>query len=125
MTLKQMLEEMLSSKASDLHLRVGVKPYLRTDGVLRSIADEPITAQSMQEIMKQILTEEQYESLLRIRRYYRMLERNKGKFNKDKANKFATGEEDCDEEEGDDKPEKPGRGRGRGQDKDKNKKKDK
>jgi twitching motility protein PilT len=59
MTLKQMLEEMLSSKASDLHLRVGVKPYLRTDGVLRSIADEPITPQSMEEMMKQILTEEQ------------------------------------------------------------------
>jgi len=59
MTLKQMLEEMLSSKASDLHLRVGVKPYLRADGVLRSIADEPITPQSMEEIMKQILTEEQ------------------------------------------------------------------
>ena len=59
MTLKQMLEEMLSSRASDLHLRVGVKPYLRTDGVLRSIADEPITPQSMEEIMKQILTEEQ------------------------------------------------------------------
>ena len=39
MTLKQMLEEMLSSRASDLHLRVGVRPYLRTDGVLRSIAD--------------------------------------------------------------------------------------
>jgi twitching motility protein PilT len=59
MTLKQMLEEMLSSKASDLHLRVGVKPYLRTDGVLRSIADEPVTLQSMEEVMKQILTEEQ------------------------------------------------------------------
>ena len=59
MTLKQMLEEMLSSRASDLHLRVGVRPYLRTDGVLRSIADETITPQSMEEIMKQILTEEQ------------------------------------------------------------------
>ena len=59
MTLKQMLEEMLSSRASDLHLRVGVKPYLRTDGTLRSIADEPVTLQSMEEIMKQILTEEQ------------------------------------------------------------------
>ena len=59
MTLKQMLEEMLSSRASDLHLRVGVKPYLRTDGMLRSIADEPVTLQSMEEMMKQILTEEQ------------------------------------------------------------------
>jgi twitching motility protein PilT len=59
MTLKQMLEEMLSTRASDLHLRVGVKPYLRTDGMLRSIADESITTQRMEEIMKQILTDEQ------------------------------------------------------------------
>jgi len=59
MTLKQMLEEMLSSRASDLHLRVGVKPYLRADGVLRPITDESITPHDMEEIMKQILTEEQ------------------------------------------------------------------
>ncbi len=59
MTLKQMLEEMLSTRASDLHLRVGVKPYIRTDGVLRPIADESIAPQDMEEIMKQILTEEQ------------------------------------------------------------------
>jgi twitching motility protein PilT len=59
MTLKQMLEEMLSTKASDLHLRVGVKPYLRTDGILRSITDEPVTPNDMEDIMKQILSEEQ------------------------------------------------------------------
>lgn len=59
MKLKQMLEEMLSTKASDLHLRIGLQPTLRVDGVLRSIADEPITLQEMEEIMGQILTEEQ------------------------------------------------------------------
>lgn len=59
MTLKQMLEEMLSTKASDLHLRIGVKPTLRIDGTLHPIADEPITLQNMEEIMGQILSEEQ------------------------------------------------------------------
>jgi len=59
MTLKQMLEEMLSTRASDLHIRIGVKPTLRIDGVLRPIADDPITPQDMDEIMNQILTEEQ------------------------------------------------------------------
>jgi twitching motility protein PilT len=59
MTLKQMLEEMLSTKASDLHLRVGVKPTIRVDGVLRPISDDPVTPQNMEEIMNQILSEEQ------------------------------------------------------------------
>ena len=59
MTLKQMLEEVLSTRASDLHLRIGVKPILRVDGALRPIADDPITPQNMEEIMGQILTEEQ------------------------------------------------------------------
>ncbi len=59
MNLKQMLEEMLSAKASDLHLRIGVKPCLRIDGTLRTIADEPVSLQNMEEVMKQILTDEQ------------------------------------------------------------------
>jgi len=59
MTLKQMLEEMLSTKASDLHLRIGVKPTLRIDGALHPIAEERITPENMEEIMGQILSEEQ------------------------------------------------------------------
>ncbi len=64
MTLKQMLEEMLSNRASDLHLRIGVKPTLRIDGTLRPIADEPLTPQNMEEIMGQILTDEQKKKFL-------------------------------------------------------------
>jgi len=59
MTLKQMLEEMLSTRASDLHLRIGGKPILRIDGTLRPISDESITPQNMDEIIGQILIEEQ------------------------------------------------------------------
>lgn len=64
MTLKQMLEEVLSTRASDLHLRIGVKPTLRVDGALRPIADESTTPQEMEEIMGQILTEEQKKRFL-------------------------------------------------------------
>lgn len=64
MTLKQMLDQMLSSRASDLHLRIGVKPTLRIDGALRSISDDLITQQEMEEMMNQILSEEQKKRFL-------------------------------------------------------------
>ncbi|MCK4386297.1 MAG: type IV pilus twitching motility protein PilT [candidate division Zixibacteria bacterium] len=64
MTLKQMLEEMLSTKASDLHIRIGVEPTLRIDGVLRSIDAEHVTPQEMEEIMNQILSEDQKKRFL-------------------------------------------------------------
>jgi len=64
MTLKQMLEEMLSAKASDLHIRIGVKPTLRIDGILRPITEELLTPQNMEEIMSQILSEEQKNRFL-------------------------------------------------------------
>jgi twitching motility protein PilT len=64
MTLKQMLEQVLSTKASDLHLRIGVKPTLRIDGVLRPISDEAVKPQEMEEVMNQILSEEQKKRFL-------------------------------------------------------------
>lgn len=64
MTLKQMLEQMLSAKASDLHIRIGVKPTVRIDGMLRPITDELLTPQEMEEIMSQILSEEQKKRFL-------------------------------------------------------------
>jgi twitching motility protein PilT len=64
MTLKQMLERMLSAKASDLHIRIGVKPTLRIDGALRPISEELLTAQEMEEIMSQILSEDQKKRFL-------------------------------------------------------------
>jgi twitching motility protein PilT len=61
MNLKQMLAEVLAKKASDLHLRVGVKPTIRVDGALLSLETEILTQPDMDEIMNQILTEEQKE----------------------------------------------------------------
>jgi len=65
MSLKQMLAEVLVKKASDLHLRVGVKPMIRVDGALLSLETESLTQADMDEVMKQILTEEQKERFLK------------------------------------------------------------
>lgn len=61
MTLKQMLVEMLNRKASDLHIRVGVRPHLRVNGILEQIATDPVTIESMEQIVTQILNESQRE----------------------------------------------------------------
>jgi twitching motility protein PilT len=61
MTLKQMLVEMLNRKASDLHIRVGIRPNLRVNGRLEQIATDPLTIDSMDQIVAQVLNEKQRE----------------------------------------------------------------
>jgi twitching motility protein PilT len=65
MTLKQMLVEMLNRKASDLHIRVGIRPNLRVNGTLEQIATDPISIDQMEQIITQILNEKQRERYLR------------------------------------------------------------
>ncbi len=59
MTLKEMLEKMLRTRASDLHIRTGVRPTLRIDGVLRPVGEEHATSEEMEVIVNQILNEDQ------------------------------------------------------------------
>lgn len=61
MTLKQMLVEMLNRRASDLHLRVGIRPHLRVNGNLEQIHTEPLSVDQMDQIVGQILNEKQVE----------------------------------------------------------------
>ena len=61
MTLKQMLVEMLNRKASDLHIRVGIRPHLRVNGMLEQINTDPITIEQMDKTVAQILNEKQQE----------------------------------------------------------------
>ena len=61
MTLKQMLVEMLNRKASDLHIRVGIRPHLRVNGMLEQINADPITIEQMNKTVSQILNEKQQE----------------------------------------------------------------
>ncbi len=65
MTLKQMLVEMLNRRASDLHIRVGVRPRLRVNGVLEQIATDPVTIDTMEQVVSQILNEKQLERFYR------------------------------------------------------------
>ncbi len=65
MNLKQMLVEMLNRKASDLHIRVGVRPHLRVNGQLEQIATDPVTIDLMEQIVTQILNDKQRERFYR------------------------------------------------------------
>jgi twitching motility protein PilT len=64
MNLRQMLVEMLSKGASDLHLRVGIRPTMRVDGVLTAINTPPLTKDDMSEVLNQILKPEQQKRFL-------------------------------------------------------------
>ncbi len=61
MNLKQMLVEMLNRNSSDLHIRVGVRPHLRVNGRLEQIATDPVSIESIEKIVTQILNEKQLE----------------------------------------------------------------
>lgn len=65
MNLKQMLAEMQSQRASDLHLRVGLRPTLRVDGCLTPLEAEPLTNEGLEAILNQILTPPQKERFLK------------------------------------------------------------
>jgi twitching motility protein PilT len=65
MTLKQMLVEMLNRRASDLHIRVGIRPHLRVNGNLEQISTTPVTIDEMDQVLNQILNEKQLERFQR------------------------------------------------------------
>lgn len=61
MTFKEMIQQMLSRNASDLHLRVGLRPTIRVDGKLVSADDQVLMPPDMEKILSQILTESQLQ----------------------------------------------------------------
>jgi len=65
MNLKQILVEMLNRKASDLHIRVGIRPHLRVHGRLEQISAEPFTIDDLNNIVGQILNDKQQERFRR------------------------------------------------------------
>ena len=52
---------MLNRKASDLHIRVGIRPHLRVNGRLEQISADPFTIDDLNNIVGQILNEQQQE----------------------------------------------------------------
>ncbi len=65
MNLKKMLIEMLNRKASDLHIRVGIRPHLRVNGMLEQIAVDPLTIDDVEAVVGQLLNEKQLERFRR------------------------------------------------------------
>ena len=65
MNLKKMLVEMLNRQASDLHIRVGIRPHLRVNGRLEQIATDPFTIDDVENIVGQLLNEKQLDRFRR------------------------------------------------------------
>ena len=65
MELRGLLDLLFVKKASDLHLRTGALPVLRINGDLFATRPEKITPDEMDAFLKEILTPEQRESLMR------------------------------------------------------------
>lgn len=64
MDIKQYLQYVIDTKASDLHLIAGVPPTIRVEGELAPIANLGIsTSDSISELLKQVLNSEQIERL--------------------------------------------------------------
>jgi len=58
-TLRELLEEMVAKKASDLHITVGVPPLLRVDGEMLPIGEEKLTPQATTDLAYSVLNDEQ------------------------------------------------------------------
>jgi len=65
MELRGLLDLLFVKKASDLHLRSGQLPVLRINGDLFATRPEKITADELEGFLKEILTAEQRETLIR------------------------------------------------------------
>ena len=64
--IETLLEEVLKKKASDLHLQVGLPPYLRVDGALKPVSGtDVLTEESIESLIFAILDEDQKQILLK------------------------------------------------------------
>jgi twitching motility protein PilT len=59
MDIREILESMVGSKASDLHLKVGTAPLIRVDGELFALGNPAPSAQDLEFVTDQLLTAEQ------------------------------------------------------------------
>ncbi len=64
--IETLLEEVIKSKASDLHIQVGLQPMLRVDGSLKPVSgSEPLTEESVEALVFSILDEDQKAILIK------------------------------------------------------------
>lgn len=63
MNLEELLIKTIESRASDLHITVGVPPVMRIYGELKKYGDKPLTPEDTNEIVKNLLSERQLKAL--------------------------------------------------------------
>ncbi|OXU14062.1 type IV pilus twitching motility protein PilT [Sedimentisphaera salicampi] len=63
--INKLFKTVVSYKASDLHLKVGLPPKMRIDGVLKKMKADVLTEDSMEELIFDLLTEEQKKFFLK------------------------------------------------------------
>jgi len=59
MNIRKVLEKMIASRASDLHLKAGTAPIVRVDGVLYTLDEPAPSAQELRDACNQLLNDEQ------------------------------------------------------------------
>ena len=59
LNLRELLQEMIEKKASDLHITAGIPPMLRVDGILHPTSHPVVTPEFSKQIAFSVLTEEQ------------------------------------------------------------------
>lgn len=63
MELLDLLKYGIDNRASDIHITTGIPPAFRIDGVLRYLDERPLSSDSIEALIKQILTEEKAREL--------------------------------------------------------------
>lgn len=63
MELLDLIKYGIDNRASDIHITTGVPPAFRIDGVLRYLDERPLSSDSIEALIKQILTEEKAREL--------------------------------------------------------------
>ncbi|AQQ09466.1 Twitching mobility protein [Sedimentisphaera cyanobacteriorum] len=63
--INKFFKTVISYKASDLHLKVGLPPKMRIDGVLKKMKADVITEETMEDLIFDLLTEEQKKFFLK------------------------------------------------------------
>jgi len=63
--IERFFQESLKHQASDLHLVVGLPPYLRIDGQLRPLPEEkPLTVKELEAMVFSVCSQEQREAII-------------------------------------------------------------
>ena len=65
MKIREILEAVIASRASDLHLKAGIPPVVRVDGKLQRLDFKSPSTEDMEDIAEQILTPEQKKYFMR------------------------------------------------------------